>query len=122
MTFQHFAGAAYRALTSAKDGPSLYERCDPLLLRPGRGDPHLAKFYQTALGNPALRPLLRRAGLKELREPFRFEALRHALRVARYDESPDWSAIGAPVAELLDTIRVRHPRPKPVPALKHAPD
>jgi hypothetical protein len=122
MTFQHFAGAAYRALTSAKDGPSLYELCDPLLLRPGKGDPHLAKFYQTALGNPALRPLLRRAGLMELREPSRFEALRRALRCARDDASPDWSAIGAPVAELLDTIRLRHPRPKPMRAPSQAPD
>jgi hypothetical protein len=122
MTFQHFAGAAYRALTSAKDGPSLYELCDPLLLRPRKGDPHLAKFYRTALGNPALRPLLRRAGLKELREPSRFEALRRALRHARDDESPDWSAIGAPVAELLDTIRLRHPRPRPIPAPKQVPE
>jgi hypothetical protein len=122
MTFQHFAGAAYRALTSAKDGPSLYELCDPLLLRPGKGDPHLAKFYQTALGNPALRPLLRRAGLAELREPSRFEALRGALRRARDDESPDWAAIGQPVAELLDTVRLQHPRPKPLPAPKRAPD
>src|ERR1700733_4890142 len=46
MTFQHFAGATYRALTSAKDGPSLYDLCDPLLLRPGKGDPHLANFYR----------------------------------------------------------------------------
>jgi hypothetical protein len=122
MTFQHFAGAAYRALTSAKDGPSLYDLCDPLLLRPGKGDPHLAKFYRAALGNPALRPLLRRAGLEELRDPCRFEALRNALRRARDDESPDWSAIGHPVAELLDTIRLRHPRPKPVPAPKQAPE
>ncbi|MHB8268742.1 hypothetical protein [Bradyrhizobium sp.] len=122
MTFQHFAGAAYRALTSAKDGPSLYELCDPLLLRPGKGDPHLAKFYQTALGNPALRPLLWRAGLPELREPSRFEALRRALRNARDHESPDWAAIGAPVAELLDTIRLQHPRPKPVPAPGQAPN
>ena len=122
MTFQHFAGAAYRALTSAKDGPSLYELCDPLLLRPGKGDPHLAKFYQTALGNPALRPLLWRAGLSELREPSRFEALRGALRSARDDASPDWAAIGQPVAELLDTIRLQHPRPKPMPAPRQAPD
>jgi hypothetical protein len=122
MTFQHFAGAAYRALTSAKDGPSLYDLCDPLLLRPGKGDPHLARFYRTALGNPALRPLLRRAGLAELRDPSRFEALRCALRRARDDESPDWSAIGQPVAELLDTIRLRHPRPKPVPAPTQAPE
>jgi hypothetical protein len=121
MTFQHLAGAAYRALTSAKDGPSLYELCDPLLLRPGKGDPHLAKFYRTALGNPALRPLLWRAGLPELREPSRFEALRRALGSARDDESPDWAAIGQPVAELLDTIRLQHPRPKPLPAPEQAP-
>jgi hypothetical protein len=125
MAFQTFAGAAYRALTSAKDGPSLYDLCDPLLLRPGKGDPHLAKFYQTALGNPALRPLLWRAGLPELREPSRFEALRHALTRARDDESPDWAAIGQPVAALLDTIRLQHPRSrpvsKPVPAPGHAP-
>jgi hypothetical protein len=122
MTFQHFAGAAYRALTSAKDGPSLYDLCDPLLLRPGKGDAHLAKFYRTALGNPALRPLLCRAGLTELREPSRFEALRNALTRARDDEFPDWAAIGQPVAELLDTIRLQHPRPKPVPAPKQPPE
>jgi hypothetical protein len=122
MTFQHFAGAAYRALTFPKDGPSLYDVCDPLLLNGGGGDPHLRKFYRTALGNPALRPLLRRAGLPELREPSRFEALRNALRSARDDESPDWAAIGQPVAELLDTVRLRHPRPKPMPAPKQAPE
>ena len=93
MTFQHFAGAAYRALTSAKDGPSLYDLCDPLLLRPGKGDPHLPNFYRTALGNPALRPLLRRAGLEELRDPRRFEALRNALRRARDDEFPDHGSL-----------------------------
>src|SRR5690349_2144554 len=48
MSFQHFA-AAWRALTSPKDGPSLYDLCDPVLLHPGQGDPHLAKFYRTAL-------------------------------------------------------------------------
>ncbi|HXO72040.1 MAG TPA: hypothetical protein VN838_24015 [Bradyrhizobium sp.] len=122
MTFQHFAGAAYRALTFPKDGPSLYDVCDPLLLNGGGGDPHLRKFYNTALGNPALRPLLRRAGLPELREPSRFEALRNALRSARDDEAPDWAAIGQPVAELLDTIRLRHPRPKPMQAPKQAPE
>jgi hypothetical protein len=121
MTLQTFAAAAYRSLTFPKDGPSLYDLCDPLLLRPGKGDPHLAKFYKTALGNPALRPLLRRAGLPELREPSRFEALRHALTRARDDDSPNWSAIGQPVAELLDTIRLQHPRPKPVPAPGHPP-
>ena len=66
MGFQYFAGAAYRALTADKHGPSLHELCDPLLLnahllkRIG-GDAHLAKFYKTALGNAALRTLLRRA-------------------------------------------------------------
>src|SRR4051794_14555647 len=121
MSLQHFAGAAWRALTSAKDGPSLYDLCDPLLLRPGGGDPHLAKFYRTALGNPALRPLLRRAGLAELREPACFEALSGALTRARDDKSPDWAAIGQPVATLLDTIRLQHPRPRRVSAPARAP-
>ena len=67
MSFQHLA-TAYRALTARKDGPSLYDVCDPLLLNGAGGDAHLAKFYKTALGNPALRPLLRRTGLIELNE------------------------------------------------------
>ena len=77
MDFQHIAGAAFRALTARKDGPSLYEVCDPLLLKYRGGDPHLGQFYRTALGNPALRPLLRRAGLAELRDE---AALRSAAR------------------------------------------
>jgi hypothetical protein len=121
MTFQHFAGAAYRALTFPKDGPSLYDVCDPLLLNGGGGDPHLRRFYKTALGNPALRPLLRRAGLPELRDPSCLEALRHALTQARDDKAPDWSAIGQPVAALLDTVRVRHPKPTTEPAPEHGP-
>ena len=55
MDFQQIAGAAFRALTARKDGPSLYEVCDPVLLKYRGGDPHLGKFYRTALGNPALR-------------------------------------------------------------------
>ena len=43
MTFHGIAGAAYRALTAAKDGPSLYDVCDPLLLKYAGGDPHLGK-------------------------------------------------------------------------------
>src|SRR5579872_406152 len=107
------AGAAYRALTGSKDGPSLYDICDPLLLNPTSGDPHLAKFYRTALGNVALRPLLRRAGLAELKDEARLQALRQALIRARDDAAPDWAAIGAPVAALLDTIERPHPAPRP---------
>src|SRR3954451_5921795 len=114
MGFQYFAGAAWRASTSGKDGPSLYDVCDPVLLRPGKGDRHLAKFYRTALANPALRPLLRRAGIPELRDPSCFEALRAALTRARDDRSPDWAAVGQPVAALLATFQLRHPRPKPL--------
>jgi len=122
MTFQYFAGAAYRALTARKDGPSLYDVCDPLLLKYRGGDPHFGKFYKTALGNPALRPLLCRTGLAELRDPPRLQGLRDALIRARDDASPDWLAIGQPVADLLDTIEVRHPRPRPAPPHGRAPD
>ena len=118
MSFQHFAGAAYRALTARKDGPSLYELCDPLLAKAAGGDPHLSKFYRTALGNPALRPLLRRTGLVELCDEKRLCGLREALLRARDEATPDWAAVGAPVAALLDTIELSHPRPKPVPLVK----
>ncbi|MEA2867945.1 MAG: hypothetical protein QOE39_2660 [Bradyrhizobium sp.] len=121
MHFQHFAGAAYRALTARKDGPSLYDLCDPLLLCHAGGDQHIGKFYRTALGNPALRPLLCRTGLAELRDEPRLQRLREALIRARDDEIPDWAAIGQPVAALLDTIELQHPRPKPVPAPGRAP-
>jgi hypothetical protein len=122
MNFHTIAGAAYRSLTARKDGPSLYDVCDPLLLAHSGGDQHLSKFYRTALGNPALRPLLRRTGLPELRDEARLQALREALIRARDDESPDWAAIGRPVADLLDTIDLQHPRPKPARVPEHAPD
>ncbi|QWG23794.1 hypothetical protein KMZ93_02265 [Bradyrhizobium sediminis] len=122
MTLHSIAGAAFRALTARKDGPSLYDVCDPLLLKYAGGDPHLGKFYRTALGNPALRPLLRRTGLSELRDEPKLRALRAALRQARDDETPDWAAIGAPVAELLDTIELNHPRPRAAPPPARAPD
>ena len=87
MGFQYFAGAAYRALTARKDGPSLYDVCDPLLLNYRGGDPHLGKFYKTALGNPALRPLLRRTGLPALEATKRrLQRLREALIRARDDD------------------------------------
>jgi len=122
MSFQYFAGAAYRALTARKDGPSLYDVCDPVLLKQSGGDQHLGKFYKTALGNPALRPLLRRTGLSELRGEPRLQRLREALIRARDDVSPDWAAIGQPVAELLDTIELSHPRPAPAALPARAPD
>jgi len=103
MGFHYFAGAAYRALTARKDGPSLYDVCDPLLLDYRGGDPHLGKFYRTALGNPALRPLLRRTGLPQLRDERRMTRLREALKRARDDEAPDWADIGTPIAELMAT-------------------
>jgi hypothetical protein len=114
MGLHYFAGAAYRALTADKRGRSIYELCDPLLLGSPGGDPHLAKFYKTALGNPALRALLRRAGLPELSEPERWQSLREAVTRARDDEAPDWAAVGKPIADLLDTIELAHPNPKPV--------
>ena len=114
MGLQYFAGAAFRALTADKRGPSLYDLCDPVLLNGYGGDPHLAKFYKTALGNPALRTLLRRAGLPELSEPYRMQALRQALEHARDHETPDWEAVGRPVADLLDTVALSHPKPKPL--------
>ena len=114
MSFHYFAGHAFRALTARKDGPSLYDVCDPVLAGPATGDPHLAKFYKTALGNPALRALLRRAGLPDLRNEARLTKLRAALTRARDDAEPDWEAVGRPVADLLDTIALDHPKPPPM--------
>src|SRR5258708_31996464 len=101
MGFQYFAGAAFRALTVRKDGPSLYDVCDPLLQNYAGGDQHLGQFYRTALGNPALRPLLRRTGLPALRDERRLSPLRAALKRARDEAEPDWEALGAPIAELM---------------------
>ncbi len=111
MSFHYFAVAACRALTARKDGPSLYDLCDPVLAGSASGDPHLAKFYRTALGNPALRALLRRAGLPELRDDARMIQLRDALTRARDDAAPDWEAVGRPVADLVDSIDLAHPKP-----------
>jgi hypothetical protein len=113
MSFQVMAGAAFRALTARKDGPSLYDLCDPVLSRYAGGDAHLGKFYKTALANPALRPLLCRTGLSELKDEPKLSGVRAALRRARDDDAPDWAAIGQPVADLLDTIELSHPKPGP---------
>jgi hypothetical protein len=122
MSMVYFARAAWQALTGSKDGPSLYDLCDPVFLNHAGDDPHIVKFYKTALGNPALRSLLRQAGLPELRDPDRFRAVQQALIRARDDASPDWAAIGRPVADLLDTVLLRHPAPPPLPTPTAAPD
>jgi hypothetical protein len=111
MDLSYFLRAGFAALTSAKSGPTLYDLCDPLLRGPGNGDPHLRKFYKTALANPVLRPLLARAGLPQLSEEGRFGALRGALVAARDEAAPDWSAIGRPLAALIDAFPQRHPQP-----------
>src|SRR6516162_474509 len=120
MSFYGIAGAACRALTARKDGPSLYDLCDPLLLNPKSADAHLSKFYRTAIGNPALRALLRRTGLPELVDG-QLVSLREALIHARDAASPDWERVGAPVAALLDGITLAHPKPPPVHASGAAP-
>ena len=121
MNLHYFAAATCRTLTAAKNGPSLYDICDPLLAVSHEGDAHLSKFYGAALCNPPLRLLLRRAGLPELADAGRREALNRALLHARDDASPEWAAVGAPVAELLDTVKLSHPRPKPVASAGAAP-
>lgn len=105
------AGTVCRALTAKKDGPSLYDVCDPVLQAYRGGDAHLGKFYRTALGNPPLRALLRRTGLPALNDPDRLAGLRAALTKARDADAPDWAAVGTPVADLMDGIGVRHPAP-----------
>ena len=114
MNITQMAGAAFRALTARKDGPSIYDLCDPVLLNGHGGDAHLGKFYNTALRNPALVALLRRAGLPELGDDTRVAALRQALIKARDEENPDWAEIGRPFVELLDTVKLSHPKPNTV--------
>src|SRR5258708_24249801 len=68
-----------------------------------------------------VRALPCRTGLAELRDELHLQRLREALIRARDDCSPDWPAIGRPVAALLDTIDLQHPNPKPAPAPGRAP-
>jgi hypothetical protein len=121
MNISQMAGAAFRALTARKDGPSIYDVCDPVLLNGHTGDEHLVKFYRTALRNAPLKSLLRGAGLPELRNETRLAAIQSALAQALDQESPDWAEIGRPFAELLDTIELSHPKPKPAAAPAHPP-
>ncbi|MGY3486430.1 hypothetical protein ACVW1C_004313 [Bradyrhizobium sp. USDA 4011] len=121
MSLHEIAGAVCRALTAKKDGPSLYDVCDPVLQAYRGGDAHLGKFYRTALGNPPLRALLRRTGLPALNDADRLAGLRAALTEARDAAAPDWAAIGAPVADLMDGIGVRHPAPPAATTTSHPP-
>ena len=59
---------------------------------------------------------MRRTGLPALRDEGRLNALRAALVRARDEAEPDWAAVGAPVAELMDGIGVRHPQPPAAPS------
>jgi len=118
MNFRHFAHAAYRVATTERVGPTIFDLCDELLLAPSPsvGDAHLRCFYKTALSNVALRPLLSRAGLPQLQDEERFRVLHDALRAARDEATPDWRAIGQPLADLLDEFPQPHPKPPSVPA------
>ncbi|QOZ29457.1 hypothetical protein [Bradyrhizobium sp. CCBAU 51753] len=122
MDFHGIAGAVCRSLTASKDGPSLYDVCDPVLQSYQGGDAHLGQFYRTALGNPPLRALLRRTGLPALKDGERLAGLRAALVAARDEAAPDWAAVGAPVAALMDDLGVRHPAPPAAGAPGRPPD
>lgn len=102
--------SAWRAIAATKDAPSLYDICDPVLAN-GAAPSHIKTFYKTAISNPPLRMLLRKAGLPELRDPARRQLLTDALIHARDAETPDWAAIAAPVAELVETLKPSHPTP-----------
>jgi hypothetical protein len=121
MNLSYFLRAGFAALTNAKTGPTLYDLCDPLLRGNGGGDAHLRKFYKTALGNPALRPLLSRAGLPQLQDAFRLRSLRDALIAAREQPQPDWRVIAQPLAALIDEFPQSHPRPAARPASARRP-
>jgi hypothetical protein len=110
LQLNHFIRAGAKAFTSRRSGPTLYEICDPLLRRPGKGDAHLQKFYRTALANIALRPLLGRAGLSQLSDTAQARALQAAVAQARDDPTPDWAAVGAPIAALIDACPQSHPQ------------
>ena len=55
-------------------------------------------------------------GIAELKDETRLAAIRDALAQARDQENHDWTEIGRPFAELLDTIQLSHPKPPPVTA------
>jgi hypothetical protein len=110
MTPFYFMRAARALLAHKRNGPTLFDVCDPLLKGAGGGDAHLRRFYKTAVANPALRLLLRRAGLPQLREDGRLRAVQEAIRTARDAASPDWAAVAKPVASLIDEFPQQHPK------------
>ena len=112
MALIHYTRSAFRVLTQPSDGPTLYELCDPLLLASTPADEsHLQRFYRVALAHPALRLILRRAGLPHLRDPSWCDAVRQSILAARDEPQPDWQRIGRPVADLLDKLPQHAPRP-----------
>jgi len=120
---------AFRVFTQRADGPTLYELCDPLLLAPDTAsESHLQRFYRVALAHPALRLILRRAGLPHLRDSSWYNAVRESILAARDEPHPDWQRIGRPVADLLDKLPQHTPRPAhvapptkaiPLPRIEH---
>jgi hypothetical protein len=105
--------AARAALLGERSGPTLFAVCDPLLKGAGGGDAHLRRFYKTAVANPALRLLLRRAGLPLLVEEGRLSAVQEAIREARDAASPDWAGVAKPIAGLIDEFPQHHPKRAP---------
>ena len=103
-----FLRSAGAVLVSQRQGPTLFEVCDPLLRGAGAGDAHLRRFYRIAVANPALRLLLGRAGVAQLREDGRLRAVQDAIRAARDAASPDWGAVAKPIADLIDEFPQRH--------------
>jgi len=113
-------GAAYRALTSARTARRSTTFAIRCFCAPARRSAS-GKIYQTALANPALRPLLWRAGLPELRRAIPVRGTAGALmRRARRcisglvrDRSAGGGATGIPSPAA--------PRPKPMPARSRRP-
>jgi hypothetical protein len=107
-----FARAAYNTFFMQKSGPSLYELCDPVLLSPGGSGTQIAAFYRKAIANPALRLVLCRTGLPQLRDSALLDAIRGAIIAARDEALPDWSAIAKPISGLIDAYpQQRRDRP-----------
>ena len=111
MTARDFLRSAGVVLAGRRNGPTFFDVCDPLLKGAGGGDAHLRRFYKTAVANPALRLLLGRAGLPQLREAGRLRAVQDAIRTARDAAAPDWGAVAKPVADLIDEFPQHHPNP-----------